>query len=174
MKLLPVSFAQQILPGSFEYTLNELIDNEVDLTVFESRYRNGAPLSYCGPRAYLSCTVSALTSIFPSFKSLASIAARERLCSFASSAEDLPASKPAASRSSSSGVQRTNVFAGMSSLLRVPLPSDASSARTASNSARTVSGCWYGESAPNISPVAGFTPFARLLMILNALLRSMI
>ena len=26
MKLLPVSFEQQILPGTFEYTLNELID----------------------------------------------------------------------------------------------------------------------------------------------------
>src|SRR5919205_427141 len=46
MKLLPVSFEQQILPGTFEYTLNELIDNEVDLTVFEQRYHNdetGAP-----------------------------------------------------------------------------------------------------------------------------------
>ena len=46
MKLLPVSFAQQILPGTFEHTLNELIDNEVDLTVFEARYHNdegGAP-----------------------------------------------------------------------------------------------------------------------------------
>jgi len=40
MKLLPVSFDKQIIPGTFEYTLNELIDNEVDLTVFEQRYRN--------------------------------------------------------------------------------------------------------------------------------------
>src|SRR5688500_17551403 len=46
MKLLPVSFERQILPGSFEYTLNELIDNEVDLKIFEGRYHNdetGAP-----------------------------------------------------------------------------------------------------------------------------------
>ena len=46
MKLLPVRFGEQILPGTFEYTLNELIDNEVDLTVFEGRYHNdetGAP-----------------------------------------------------------------------------------------------------------------------------------
>src|SRR6185503_5328927 len=46
MKLLPVSFEQQILPGSFEHTLNELIDTEVDMTVFEARYQNdetGAP-----------------------------------------------------------------------------------------------------------------------------------
>jgi transposase len=46
MKLLPVSFKEQILPGSFEYTLNHLIDHEIDLTIFEERYRNdqtGAP-----------------------------------------------------------------------------------------------------------------------------------
>jgi transposase len=46
MKLLPVSFKEQIIPGTFEYTLSELIDKEVDLTVFEERYRNdesGAP-----------------------------------------------------------------------------------------------------------------------------------
>jgi hypothetical protein len=47
MKLLPVSFERQILPGSFEYTLNKLIDEDIDLSVFEARYRNdetGAPL----------------------------------------------------------------------------------------------------------------------------------
>jgi transposase len=45
-KLIPIHFKEQILPGSFEYTLNYLIDNEVDLSVFEQRYRNdetGAP-----------------------------------------------------------------------------------------------------------------------------------
>jgi transposase len=45
-KLVPVSFERQILPGTFEYTLNRLIDDEVDLSVFEARYRNdevGAP-----------------------------------------------------------------------------------------------------------------------------------
>lgn len=46
MKLIPVSFQEQILRGSFEHTLNDLIDHEVDLTVFEARYQNdetGAP-----------------------------------------------------------------------------------------------------------------------------------
>jgi len=45
-KLIPISFHHQILPGTFEYTLNYLIDNEVDLSLFEQRYRNdetGAP-----------------------------------------------------------------------------------------------------------------------------------
>ena len=46
MKMLPVSFEQQIVPGSFEHTRNYLINHEIDLTVFEHRYRNdetGAP-----------------------------------------------------------------------------------------------------------------------------------
>ncbi len=39
-RLLPVSLGQQIQPGTFEYTLNYLVDNEINLKVFESRYRN--------------------------------------------------------------------------------------------------------------------------------------
>lgn len=39
-KLLPVSFDRQILPGTFEYTLNHLIDHELDLSVFDARYSN--------------------------------------------------------------------------------------------------------------------------------------
>jgi transposase len=45
-KLIPIAFSHQILPGTFEYTLNYLIDNEFDLSVFERRYHNdetGAP-----------------------------------------------------------------------------------------------------------------------------------
>ena len=39
-KLIPIAFSQQILPGTFEYTLNYLIDNEFDLSPFEQRYHN--------------------------------------------------------------------------------------------------------------------------------------
>lgn len=45
-KFIPIHFDKQILPGTFEYTLHFLIDNEIDLSVFELRYRNdetGAP-----------------------------------------------------------------------------------------------------------------------------------
>lgn len=45
-KLLPVRFSEQILPGSFEYALNWLIDQQVDLSVFDARFSNddgGAP-----------------------------------------------------------------------------------------------------------------------------------
>lgn len=39
-KMLPISFDRQILPGSFEYTLDYLIDHELDLTIFDHRYKN--------------------------------------------------------------------------------------------------------------------------------------
>src|SRR5215468_11803064 len=45
-KLIPIAFSNQILPGTFEYTLNHLIDHVFDLSVFERRYHNdetGAP-----------------------------------------------------------------------------------------------------------------------------------
>lgn len=40
MKMIPVSFDRQILPGSFEYSLAYLIDHELDLTAFDRQYRN--------------------------------------------------------------------------------------------------------------------------------------
>lgn len=39
-KFIPVSFRDQILPGSFEYTLNEIVERHIDLTPFEDRYAN--------------------------------------------------------------------------------------------------------------------------------------
>jgi len=45
-KMLPVRFEEQILPGTFEHTLNRLIDERFNLSVFEARYKNdetGAP-----------------------------------------------------------------------------------------------------------------------------------
>ncbi len=45
-KFIPISFDKQILPGTFEHTLHYLIDNEIDLSIFDLRYQNddmGAP-----------------------------------------------------------------------------------------------------------------------------------
>ena len=39
-RMLPVNFSEQILPGTFEYTLQYLIENEIDLTVFDQWYHN--------------------------------------------------------------------------------------------------------------------------------------
>ena len=44
--LIPIDFKEQILPGTFEYALNHLIDKEFDLSIFDVRYKNdetGAP-----------------------------------------------------------------------------------------------------------------------------------
>jgi transposase len=38
--LIPVSFPDQILPGSFEYALNEIVDQHIDMRPFEARYQN--------------------------------------------------------------------------------------------------------------------------------------
>src|SRR4030042_486500 len=45
-KFIPVYFDKQILAGTFEYTLHYLIDNEIDISIFDERYKNdetGAP-----------------------------------------------------------------------------------------------------------------------------------
>ena len=45
-RFVPIHFDKQIIPGTFEYTLNHLIDNEIDLSLFDNRYDNddtGAP-----------------------------------------------------------------------------------------------------------------------------------
>jgi transposase len=46
LKLLPISFSRQILPGTFEFTLSHIIDHELDLSIFATHYANddtGAP-----------------------------------------------------------------------------------------------------------------------------------
>ncbi|MFZ5985983.1 MAG: IS1182 family transposase [Bacillota bacterium] len=45
-KFIPIHFDKQIVPGTFEHTLHYLIDNEIDLSIFDLRYKNddtGAP-----------------------------------------------------------------------------------------------------------------------------------
>jgi len=39
-KFIPVHFEKQIIPGTFEYSLNYLIDHKLDLSIFDERYRN--------------------------------------------------------------------------------------------------------------------------------------
>jgi transposase len=39
-KMIPISFREQILPGTFEYTLSHLIDHELDVSIFDQRYNN--------------------------------------------------------------------------------------------------------------------------------------
>jgi len=39
-KFIPVYFEKQILPRTFEYSLNHLVDHKLDLSIFDERYRN--------------------------------------------------------------------------------------------------------------------------------------
>ena len=39
-RFLAVDLSKQLLPGSFEHALNHLIDHELDLSDFNTRYKN--------------------------------------------------------------------------------------------------------------------------------------
>ena len=38
--MLPVHLADQLQPGTFEHTIDYLVDNEIDLSAFDTRYDN--------------------------------------------------------------------------------------------------------------------------------------
>ena len=38
--LLPIAFENQILPGTFEHTIHYLVDNVLDLSIFDSKFKN--------------------------------------------------------------------------------------------------------------------------------------
>ena len=38
--LLPVAFENQILPGTFEHSIHYLVDHQLDLSIFDSKYKN--------------------------------------------------------------------------------------------------------------------------------------
>ena len=46
LQFIALDLSEQLRPGTFEHALNHLIDHELDLSHFDSRYRNdhtGAP-----------------------------------------------------------------------------------------------------------------------------------
>ena len=50
-KFIPVNFDAQILPGTFEHALSELVDHDLDLSLFEAAFKNdakGAPAYHPG------------------------------------------------------------------------------------------------------------------------------
>jgi transposase len=47
-KMIPISYADQIVEGSFEHALNQIVEEHLDLSVFDQRYANDAT----GRRAY--------------------------------------------------------------------------------------------------------------------------
>src|SRR3990167_1326912 len=89
-KLLPVRYSEQILPGTFEYTLGYVIDHEIDLSVFDARYRNdegGAP-AY-DPRILLKIILFAYSRGVVSSRRIESLC-RENVVMMALSADTQP------------------------------------------------------------------------------------
>jgi transposase len=109
-KMLPINFDRQILQGTFEHTLNELIDREVDLSVFEDRYGNdagGAP-AY-DPAILLKIVLYAYSKGMTSSRKIEQLC-RENVVCMALSADSAPHWTTIASFISSSSEEITKIF----------------------------------------------------------------
>jgi transposase len=109
-KLLPINYERQILPGTFEYTLSYLIDNKIDLSVFEDRYKNdetGAP-AY-DPALLLKIVLFAYSKGITSSRQIASLC-REHVVFMALSADTTPHFTTIADFVSTLGEQITRIF----------------------------------------------------------------
>ena len=40
MIMLPISLQDQLVPGTLEHTINRLVDENINLSVFDERYKN--------------------------------------------------------------------------------------------------------------------------------------
>lgn len=89
-QLIPVIFSKQILPGTFEFALNQLIDNKLDLSIFDSRFRNdktGSP-AY-DPRILLKIILFAYSCGTTSSREIAKLC-RQNIIFMALSAHSCP------------------------------------------------------------------------------------
>lgn len=90
MKMVAVSYERQILPGTFEHTLNHLIDHGIDLAPFAARYVNdetGAP-AY-DPAILLKVILYAYSRGVTSSRDIAGLC-RENIIFMALSADSAP------------------------------------------------------------------------------------
>ena len=89
-KLIPISFEAQILPGSFEHTLSQLIDHELDLRVFDQKYNNDETgASAYDPRVLLKIVLYAYSKGILSSRRIAQ-ACRDNVIFMALSADSQP------------------------------------------------------------------------------------
>jgi hypothetical protein len=52
-RLIAVDLCRPLLPGTFEYAVNHLLDHEIDLSHFDARFRNDATGAPAYPPAVL-------------------------------------------------------------------------------------------------------------------------
>jgi len=74
-RLLPADLSKQLLPGTFEHALNELLDHDLDLSDFDARYRNDATGATAYPPAMLLKVI-----LFAYSRGIVSSRAMERAC----------------------------------------------------------------------------------------------
>lgn len=109
-KMLPVRFADQILPGTFEYAVNWLVDHEIDLTVFDARYRNDETgASAYHPSVLLKVVLLGYARGLVSSRAIAR-ACRENVVFMALSGDSAPHFTTIASFISKLSVETTAVF----------------------------------------------------------------
>jgi transposase len=109
-KMLPISFDRQVLPGTFEHTLSYLIDERIDLSMFDERYQNdegGAP-AY-DPALLLKITLFAYSKGITSSRKIEQLC-RENVVCMALSADSAPHWTTIASFVSSSAEEIAQVF----------------------------------------------------------------
>ena len=53
MQMISVSLSEQLMPGTLEYAIHEVVENRLDLSLFDERYRNDET----GRRAYSPATL---------------------------------------------------------------------------------------------------------------------
>ena len=89
-KMIPLSYADQIIEGSFEYALNEIVEEHLDMSVFERRYHNDATgrLAY-DPKVLLKVVVYGYYRGFVSSRRIAE-ACRRNVMFMALSADSRP------------------------------------------------------------------------------------
>lgn len=109
-KFLPIDLSRQLLPGTFEHALNQLIDQEMDLSAFDARYRNDDNGAAAYPPSMLLKIV-----LFAYSRGMISSRAIERACRehvtfIALSGDSAPHFTTIAAFISESGNGITNVF----------------------------------------------------------------
>lgn len=89
-KMIPLSYADQVIEGSFEYALNDIVESHLDLSVFDARYRNDATgrLAY-DPRILLKVVLYGYYKSIISSRALAE-ACRRNVVFIALSADTRP------------------------------------------------------------------------------------
>ena len=111
-KLIPVNYSEQILPGSFEFALSNIVDR-MDLALFEDRFKNdegGAP-AY-DPAIMLKIILFAYSRGITSSRPIER-ACRENVVFMALSADSHPHFTTIASFVSSLGTEITPLFANV-------------------------------------------------------------